>query len=118
MPNHVYANKALKLTAAGAVVLLLAGCGGGTGAPAKGNALKDAPKEVAALYKARCISCHGSELQGKVGANTDLTKVGSRMSAEQIAEQIRSGKGLMPAFESSLSDEEIKGLSDWLAAKK
>lgn len=93
---------------------VLIGCGNGEG----GSMLKDAPANTAALYKAKCLNCHGSELQGRVGANTNLTKVGSRMSAAEIAEQIQHGKGVMPGFADSLTDTEIHSIAVWLAEKK
>ncbi|MFF2885388.1 c-type cytochrome [Paenibacillus sp. NPDC057967] len=108
-----------------ALVLSLAACGGsptGGGNPAgsapKGDYLKDAPSDIAAVYKSRCLGCHGTDLQGRVGANTNLQQVGSRMSAEEITAQIEQGKGLMPGFADSLSQQEIDGLAEWLASKQ
>lgn len=109
--NRLYI--ALKWLAAAALLAVAAGCGGG-----KGELLQDAPAEIAALYKARCLNCHGSELQGRVGANTNLQRVGSRMSAAEIAAQIEHGEGVMPGFADSLTKGEIQGLADWLAGKQ
>lgn len=95
---------------------LAAGCGGG--GVSKTDALQDAPSEVAALYKAECLSCHGNDLQGRVGPNTNLEKVGSRMSVDEIAAQIEQGEGVMPAFADQLTKEQIQGLADWLSGKK
>ncbi|WP_240941896.1 cytochrome c [Paenibacillus sp. HB172176] len=83
-----------------------------------GSGLKDAPAAVAALYKAQCISCHGTELQGRVGASTNLQHVGARMDEAAITKQIQNGGGVMPAFKKSLTDEEINSLAAWLATKK
>ncbi|MDQ6421180.1 cytochrome c [Paenibacillus sp. LHD-117] len=105
-----------------AIILLAiaAGCGGPLQGKKSGKALSDAPAETAALYQSRCLSCHGSELQGRVGSETNLQQIGSRLSADEIAVQIRDGgqEGLMPAFGDQLTEEEIKGLADWLASKQ
>ncbi|MBP1996376.1 c-type cytochrome [Paenibacillus eucommiae] len=68
------------------------------------------------LYKANCIACHGVDLEGKVGP--DLRKVGERKTKSQIAGQIRDGGGKMPAYNASLSKEDIETLAGWLASLK
>ena len=69
-----------------------------------------------ALYKSNCLACHGDQLQGGMGP--ELTKVGGAMTSDQIYNQIAKGGGGMPGFSGTLSDEEIKTLAGWLAAKK
>ncbi|WP_259391476.1 cytochrome c [Paenibacillus sp. 1011MAR3C5] len=116
------AKLAIRLAKCSAVLALavsLAACGGSpTGGAPKGGYLKDAPSDIAAVYKSRCLNCHGNDLQGRVGANTNLQQVGSRMSFEEIAAQIEQGEGLMPGFADTLSQKEIDGLAEWLASKQ
>lgn len=108
-----------KCTVLLALAATLAACGGNpTGGSPKGEHLKDAPSDIATVYKARCLNCHGNDLQGRVGANTNLQQVGSRMSYEDITAQIKQGEGLMPGFADTLSEKEIDGLADWLASKQ
>lgn len=95
-----------------AFVVLLTGCGGGQ------SSSLDGPAQVVKLYKANCISCHGNELQGKMGASTNLQKVGDRMSVAEILKQIQEGGGSMQGFASKLKEDEIKQLAEWLATKK
>jgi len=76
-----------------------------------------APAQVdpAALYKANCASCHGQNLEGIAGPN--LTTVGSKYSADEIADIIKNGKGGMPPGLLK-KGEEIKAVAQWLAEKK
>ncbi|WP_248925200.1 c-type cytochrome [Paenibacillus hamazuiensis] len=113
--NRMYMIGILGLTAS-----LLAACGGQGGgqnaqAPAS-PAIASDNSEASAIYKKQCLSCHGADLGGKVGPN--LQKAGAKLSQEQLADKIRSGGGGMPAFKSTLSEQEIESLSSWLAAKK
>ncbi|MFF2484637.1 c-type cytochrome [Paenibacillus sp. NPDC058071] len=104
------------LLCVGAVTVLLAGCGG-----SKPTSHMDAPAKTAAVYKAKCINCHGSELQGRIGAQTNLQKVGATLTEEDIIAKVKNGSGeggTMPAFQDKLSDEEIAQLAAWLAGKK
>ncbi len=112
----------------GAVIglsLLLSACGAKSGAPSNQPApsdgkdhLADAPAEVQSLYKGNCLSCHGPDLSGRVGPNSNLQHVGARMAQDGISKQITNGGKGMMAFGSKLKPEEIKALSEWLAAKK
>lgn len=115
------ANKRFLLSSSCAMLLvILAGCGGPPQGSKSSQALSDAPPETAALFQSRCISCHGSELQGRVGEETNLQQVGARLGAAEIASTIRDGSddGMMPAFGKQLTAEEIEGLAGWLAGKK
>jgi len=75
-----------------------------------------ADSDAEALYQAKCVACHATDLSGGMGP--ELQTVGSRMSADDIAAIIANGGRGMTAFKGILSDAEIKTLADWLAAKK
>lgn len=115
-----------KTTLAAAALLIaaaaLAGCGaknGDTGAAGKAPATTEtAAGSAEALYKQRCLSCHGDQLQGRIGPTTNLTQIGGKLSREQIAKQIENGGSGMPGFKNTLNETEIGTLADWLAAKK
>ncbi|WP_072334630.1 cytochrome c [Paenibacillus sp. cl123] len=82
-------------------------------------ALPDTPlnaQAAEAIYKQSCLACHGAELEGKLGPN--LQKVGGKLSDQQIYKVLLNGKGGMPAFKSTLKDEELVNLAKWLAEKK
>lgn len=107
------------LAIAATVAVLLTACGnnGGIGSSVSTSHM-DAPNKTGAVYKANCVSCHGSDLQGRMGSQTNLQKVGARMTEPAIVEQIKKGGSSMPPFEERLTDEQIAGLAAWLAGKK
>ncbi|MFC4102373.1 c-type cytochrome [Paenibacillus xanthanilyticus] len=114
---HMRAMTRLSLATTAAVALLIAsGCGGGSGSQGGTNSAElTGPAETLTLYRNNCVNCHGAELQGRMGAVTNLAEVGGRMTEAEIEAQIKSGSGAMPAFAERLSEEEIKALASWLA---
>jgi cytochrome c551 len=106
-------------------IIVAAGCGSKSNSnvdiqtPAASAGTSEASVKAQELFKkTNCISCHGVDLSGRVGPKTNLQKVGTTMTKEQIAQQIREGGGGMPVYKSKLTDEEINLLTDWLSAKK
>ncbi|MGG1664051.1 c-type cytochrome [Brevibacillus sp. NRS-1366] len=67
-------------------------------------------------YRNNCMICHGQGLEG--GFGPALLHVGSRKTKEQIAQQIRYGGAIMPAFGSQLDTRTIDALAEWLSLKK
>jgi quinoprotein glucose dehydrogenase len=53
---------------------------------------------AASLFQAQCASCHGADRKGSPPAFPSLIDVGECLSAGQIADVIRSGRGRMPPF--------------------
>lgn len=109
----------------GVLALSASGCGT-TGGPAKsgGIAVVDeqsadpAVKKAVELYKNQCMVCHGPQLEGKMGAKTNMKTVGSQLTKEQIKDKILKGGGGMIGYKDRLSEEEINSLTDWLSTKK
>jgi mono/diheme cytochrome c family protein len=85
------------------------------------------PTDAKGIFEARCTNCHataGIPQRGK-GRGPDLTHVGGEPghTADWIAEHIRNPRAhkpesKMPAFEGKLTPEQIKTVSDFLAAQK
>ncbi len=50
------------------------------------------------LYETRCASCHGIDRKGSPPQFPSLIDVGHRLSADQIADIIHTGRGRMPPF--------------------
>jgi len=111
-------------------LLFAAACGGGGAAnnnggnQAGGNTggANDNPPAVVAerpdTYDNSCLQCHGTDLEGRTGPKSNIQQVGARLSREEIIQKIKEGGGGMPAFENSLSEEEINELADWLVTLK
>lgn len=94
------------------LVAALSGCGsGGETKEAAGDSM-----QLPTAYKQNCMSCHGGELQGRVGPN--LQQVGSRLTEEEIVKLVTNGKGGMPAYAARLSQEDIGSLAKWLSEQK
>ncbi|SCW61298.1 cytochrome c551 [Paenibacillus tianmuensis] len=82
------------------------------------QAMVGSSEQVQSLYKQNCLSCHASNLEGRMGPKTNLQQVGERMTKEQIVKQIEQGGGGMPGFQGKLKPEEATALAEWLASKK
>lgn len=76
------------------------------------------PEAVELFSKQRCISCHASDLQGNMGEESDLSKVGSRLTKQQLIDVITNGRNRMPSFGEYLTEEQIDALAEWLHSKK
>jgi quinoprotein glucose dehydrogenase len=64
-------------------------------------------------YLAQCSLCHGVDRRGSPPAMPSLVDIGKRMTAEQVTEVIRTGKGRMPP-NSTLQTFAMAGLVRYL----
>jgi mono/diheme cytochrome c family protein len=101
-----------RLASFAGAVLLAAGCGGGRpGASADGD-----PRR--ALYNRQCAACHGPDGRGgQVGQQRVPSLKEGRALAytdRQLFEQISEGRGAMPPFKYTLTDEQINTLARFL----
>ena len=53
---------------------------------------------AAATYSAQCSGCHGPERKGNPPVFPSLIDIGERLSADDISNVIRAGRGRMPPF--------------------
>lgn len=75
-------------------------------------------RALVALYQAHCASCHGVEGRGDGAARSPMMQLPDFSSPAYHAERddaalvrvIAEGKGLMPAFGDSITEENIEGL--------
>ena len=85
-------------------VLILTGCVARPPADASG----------AQIYEQVCSNCHGSDLSGGIGPSLGD---GSNASSEDDAFlelTITRGRGRMPSFQNTLSDEQIERVIDFI----
>ncbi len=84
---------------AATVAVLVAACGGGVDADADG----------ATIYVSVCARCHGADLGGAIGpplVGPDAPSLG--LPESYFVQTVSRGKGRMPSFGGTLSDEQIQ----------
>ena len=70
----------------------------------------------AAIYKAKCATCHGADGKGQspMGKKMNLRDLGSpdvqKQTDKELYDWTAVGKGKMPGYKDKLTDEEIKAL--------
>jgi len=101
-----------------AVGLGLAACGGDeeTGSTTTEETTTDGATPVGReIFVANCGTCHTLSDAGTTGAiGPSLDEIA--VTADQVEQQVRVGGGGMPAFEDTLSDEEIQEVAAYVAA--
>jgi mono/diheme cytochrome c family protein len=117
------------------LIVALAGCGkksaadNGKGPPESPDpTASTGPAEPKEMFARHCAKCHpsGGAIDGgprKGMKGPDLSRIGGEHDAEWIAEHIRNphahkSDSRMPPFDNKLKPEEIRALSEHLAAMK
>jgi mono/diheme cytochrome c family protein len=112
------------ISSIGVTAMVLASCAGAVqaGAPttssvpaARVTAPVETPRpgesEGAFLFRTHCSACHGATGEGELGP--PLQGIADRMTeVDQIA-VVKSGKGEMPPFAPSLSDDQVRAVVDY-----
>ncbi|ASK61929.1 cytochrome C551 [Virgibacillus phasianinus] len=84
--------------------------GGGDTTASSGDA-----KAGAEVYQSNCMSCHGKEGAGGSAPSLQGNDVASDHDA--VVKQVKNGGGGMPAFEGTLSKQEIADVSAYISEK-
>jgi mono/diheme cytochrome c family protein len=66
----------------------------------------------AALFNARCASCHGEDGTAGIGNAANLQT--SKLDSTAVRERVTNGKGAMPSFKEQLTEAEIKKLAAYV----
>ncbi|MFD0050228.1 cytochrome c551 [Actinomycetes bacterium NPDC127524] len=93
--------------------IVLAACGGGNDS-SKNDTSSAGAGDAAKIFENKCSACHGQNLEGAVGPN--LTKIGSKLTTDQIKKTIANGKGNMPA--ELITGKDADKVAEWLSKKK
>jgi len=78
----------------------------------------------AAVYKAKCASCHGPDGAGQtaIGKKLNLRDLGSAEVQKQTDAELHAwtadGKGKMPAYKGKLTDADITALVSFIRTMK
>lgn len=67
------------------------------------------------VYQARCSSCHGGDLSGRVGPALNAESSAASMPDSYWVQTITKGKGSMPA--QRLNDEEVSLVVEYIKSK-
>jgi mono/diheme cytochrome c family protein len=89
---------------------------GGEGEPGEGEASGGggSPELGAAVFSENCSVCHGATGQGGNGG-PDLSTMPLAQTEEGAIQQVTNGGGGMPAFQGTLSEEEIENVAAYVA---
>ncbi|WP_442598653.1 outer membrane protein assembly factor BamB family protein [Neobacillus sp. D3-1R] len=63
------------------------------------------------VYKNNCLACHGD---AGAGGHNGPNLQESKMDRDAIIKQVQNGKGQMPGFKDTLSEDEIKAVADYV----
>jgi quinoprotein glucose dehydrogenase len=67
------------------------------------------------IYQSQCASCHGENLKGIPPTFPSLAEIGDRLTPQQIATTVRSGKGRMPGFP-NLDEDQLFALISFVTS--
>jgi cytochrome c6 len=79
---------------------------------------------VAALYKSKCVACHGADGKGdtpagkKLGARDFHSPEVAKLSDTELFEITKNGKDKMPPYDKKLTDDQIKDLIKYARSLK
>jgi quinoprotein glucose dehydrogenase len=67
------------------------------------------------IYQSQCASCHGENLKGIPPTFPSLAEIGDRLTSQQIAATVKSGKGRMPGFP-NLNEDQLSALISFVTS--
>lgn len=76
------------------------------------SALTEPVSEGKIIFEAKCVLCHGNDGKLMLNGAKDLSV--SKLSAAEITENIKQGKGLMPGFKDELNEDQLKALTTYV----
>jgi len=89
-------------------LLILPACGGRPDADATGEE----------IYRQVCSNCHGDDLAGGVGPAIGAGSNAASQDDDFLLLTITRGRGRMPSFSATLSDDQISRVIEYLRAQQ
>lgn len=66
------------------------------------------------IYLQVCANCHGDSMQGAIGPSLAAGSDAANQPDEFLRVTITQGRGRMPSFQSSLSDDQVERLISYI----
>lgn len=66
------------------------------------------------IYQQVCARCHGSAMTGRVGPALGPDSDAAEQSDDFLVETITNGRGRMPSFSLTLSEDQIRRVVDYI----
>lgn len=111
LKSNLFVRKLAVILMMSSITILMTACGGQAASELQG------PDDAVAVFKQRCMQCHGTELQGKMGPESNLQRIGATLTKEQIISVIHNGGERMPAI-NGISGEDAEKVAAWLSTLK
>lgn len=70
------------------------------------------------IYQQVCANCHGEDLSGGIGPAIGVGSNAAAQDDDFLVLTITRGRGPMPSFDSTLTDEQIARVVDYLRAEQ
>ncbi len=70
------------------------------------------------IYASLCANCHGSDLEGGLAMPIGPGSNSANLPDEFLETSIVHGRGRMPSFSSSLSDDQVQRLIEYIREKQ
>lgn len=94
------------------IYFIMFSCGGNSGSKTPTEQITDGKK----VYDRTCAPCHGLDGSQGVSGAKDLGV--SVLGLEDRIQLIKKGKGVMPGYQSTLSENEIKAVAEYTMTLK
>ncbi|MBQ0140875.1 MAG: cytochrome c [Kurthia sp.] len=94
--------------------LVLGACGSDSDKADSGSGSTTSQADGEKIIQQKCISCHGDKLNN--GSAPDISKIGGKLSEEEIADVLENGQNAMPA--KLVTGDDAKAVASWLATQK
>jgi mono/diheme cytochrome c family protein len=92
----------------------------GLGLSPMGMACSGPPDEASGqqIYEQVCSNCHGVDLEGGLGPAIGAGSNSAEQAEEFLTLTITRGRGRMPSFDATLTDEQVERLVEYVRSRQ